>query len=717
MCKTAIILAGGFGKRLLPLTENTPKPLLPLGTSTVFGTMVERLRDAGFTNLGVATMYKAEKIEAYPLKGVHVNYYRESTPLGTAGCVKNAASGISESFLVVSGDTVCNFDFRRIMEKHKKSGCALSVVCTRVSRPTEYGTVFCENGRICALVEKPSEKRTLTDLVNTGIYVIEPFVLDLIGDGEQDFAKNLFPHLLAQGIPMGCIEEKGYWCDIGDIDSYYNAVFRHSGGKNTVSFGHTVVAEDAVCEGCILFDGVSVESGAAVYDSIICENSFISKNAFIGGGCVIGDDTVIGEGAYVSGGSLINGGVRVEKGARIMKSAVFGEIRKKYMENGVIRGRYGSFINGSLCLSLGSALAYTAGAGAALGVMHGKDRESAALADSILSGIRLYGGRAYDLEDGFAALAAFAAVEYSLSFSVMVAVEGGKALVSIFDGDGLPPTHKEERAIEAALSRPVPSLVSAGELIRLEYDDRVRFRYAKRLVEAVGELSGIHLYIREKNDASEFLYAVLEKQGASVEYGKGRDRDNFFISRDGFYAEAVLADGSECGFWGLICLAATLGGEVALPALTPNFVENAVIKAGGKPIFYGDSGGREREAVYRNMWSYDGNALALRTLFAAKVIKKPLYEMFSAIPKGVLEEKSFPCKEETRAHTMEILRNKGKVGRCGEGVILTYPKGSVVVLPVGAYSFRLFAETVGTEAAAELFSKTEKAIKEAENGI
>ena len=710
----AVILAGGYGKRLFPLTEALPKPLLPMGNSTVYGIMADRLRASGFTDVSVTTMYKAEQIEAYPLKGMRVRYFRESAPLGTAGCVKNAAADFKNSFLVVSGDTICDFDLRGIMDKHLKGGCPVSVVCTRVSHPGEYGTVLCENGRITAFAEKPSWKRTLTSLVSTGIYVIDPSVRSMIGDGEQDFARDLFPALMASGVPIGCIEEKGYWCDVGDVESYYNAVFRMAGGRGNVTFGQTVIAEDAVAKGVIAFDGAVIESGAAVYDSIICGNAVVGNGAFVGSGSVIGDSTVIGEGAYISGGTILKGGLTVEKGARIMKSIVFGEIRKRHMENGRIKGKYGSYINGSLCLSLGSALSYTAGAGAAIGVMHGEGTESKALADSILCGIRLYGGRALDLEDGFESLAAFAAPEYGLAFSVIVRVEGSSASISVFDGDGLPPTHKEERAIEAAMLRPVPTAVSAGEVSRLESEERVKFRYASRLVDTTPDLSGLSLYVGEKNAASEFLYSVAEKRGASVKYGKGAERDTFYVSEDGLYAEGVLAGGTECGFWGLMALGAIMGGEVALPPLTPRFVENAVIKAGGRPIFYGETGGREREAVYRCLWSYDANALILRVLLAAKVTKKPLTELYQSMPKQIVETKTVRCDEEKEARTIERLCEKGSVGRCGEGVLLSYSSGSVVVLPMDKGAFRLFAEAVSVEAAEDLFSKTEREIKKAE---
>lgn len=714
MSKYAIVLAGGYGKRLLPITETIPKPLLPLGNSTVYETALNKLKMHGFTEISVTTMYKAEMIEAVRVSGADLCFYRETVPLGTAGCVKNAAMAFDDSFIVISGDTVCDFNLRELMDKHKSSGAMISVVCTRVSTPTEYGTVLTSGGVITQFVEKPSWQRTLTNLVNTGIYIMNPEALRYIGDGKQDFAADLFPRLLSAGIPIHCIEAYGYWCDIGDVESYYHCCFRAANGAKNVLFGNAKLAEDSAVEGCILFDGAVTESGCAAYGSIICEKAYLSAHSFVGEGCVIGAGTIIGEGAYISGGTILKSGLNVEKGARIMKSIVFGEIRKRHLENGRIVGRYGSYINGELCMALGGALSYTAGAGTAIGVMHGEGAEAKALADSILCGVRIYGGRAFDLEDGFDALCAFAAKEYSLAFSVIVKVKGNVASINIYDADGLFPTSKEERAIEAALARPTPTTVSAGETVVLEHDDRVKYRYALALTETVPSLKGVRFNVKEKNAASEFLYAVAEKLGAQVEYGNSDTENAFFVSEDGLYAEATLKDGTDCSFWSLVCIGATLGGEVALPTKAPRFVEEAVQRGGGKAVFYGEADSRERDAVYRCFWSYDGNALSLRALYAAQKTGKQLYELAAQTPKQIVESKTVRCNEDAKARTINRLYEKGSAARGGEGVVLSYSAGSVVVVPLSSGGFRLFAEAVSTEAAEELFIKTEKEIKQAE---
>lgn len=395
-----------------------------------------------------------------------------------------------------------------------------------------------------------------------------------------------------------------------------------------------------------------------------------------------------------------------------MRSIVFGEIRKNHIDGGKISGRYGSYVNGELCMRLGGALAYVAGAGSAVGVMHDGGGEAKALADSIICGIRLYGGRAYALGEGFEALCAFSAVEYRFAFGVTVRVKGGVASLTVCDGDGLSPTHSEERAVEAALSRPVPTSVSAGETLTLTEEDGPKFRYARRLTEVAESLRGARLYVGDKNPAAEFLYSVATKLGAEVEYGKGEDRDTFYVSEDGLYAEARLAGGEDCSFWGLVCVAAKgAGGEVALPALSPQFVEEAVEQAGGRAVFYGEAEGRKREAAYRCFWSCDGNGLVLKAIESALKAGKSVGQVYSEAPKRVIESKTLLCDEDKKAETISRLAEKGVRGRGGEGVMLRYGKGSVVVVPLNGGGFRLFAEAVSTEAAEEIFARTEKEMK------
>ncbi len=702
MGRFAVVMAGGFGKRLRPLTDTVPKPLLPMGDTTVIGKVLERLRDGGFTEAAVTTMYKAAQVEALRFSGVELTFYRESVPLGTAGGIKAAASGVTEDFAVVSGDVVFEFDLDAAYRRHRESGCVATVLCKRVPFPTEYGTVIARNGRVESFDEKAPWSGTRTDLVNTGVYIFSPQVLGHIGDGVQDIAKDLLPKL----IPMGvcCIEEQGFWCDIGTPQSYYGCCFRYGKGRN-VLFGSAVLEKGAFAEGALLFDGVTVAAQARVRDCILCEQVHIGEGAYVGEGCVIGAGCDIGAGAYIAPGTVLRGGLRVGKEARVMKSVYFGELRRKNMENGRISGLYGSYIGGELCLRLGAALAEAGGS--RVGVMHDGSEQAALLAGIIAEGVRLYGGDSAMLGDGFESLCGFAAVELRLRYTVLVKYSGGAASLCIYDGDGLPPTASDSAQIEAFLAMPRAPRGELGERLVFEDERSPRYLYAEALTKTVPSLEGVRFCIGERNGASEFLLAVAHKLGAEAEFCRDSERDRFELSEDGYYAEVQLGGGGECSFWGLVCIAGIAArGSVALPALAPNYVVEHLRRRGHGIVFFGNGG--ERGAAYRCFWSYDAVALSLMALYSAKLEGKSLKELDGKTPKKVIESRLVMCDEDKKAACMARLAEEGESGRGGEGVVLRYGRGTVVVVPQEIGAFRLFAEAVSAEAVSEIFDTTKK---------
>ena len=224
----AVIMAGGQGTRLKAVTGRLPKPLVPLLGRPLMEHILLLLRRNGFTEVCAAVKYRAEDIMACfgdgSRLGLSLQYRLEDRPLGTAGSVKNCADFIGgEDVLVISGDAACDFDLARLLRRHQESRAAVTLALYRHPEPLRYGlAVTEEDGRVRAFIEKPCWDRVVTDLVNTGIYVLSPRVLDCIpAHREFDFAKDLFPLLLRQdqlllGVPM-----EGYWCDVGTPLSYY----------------------------------------------------------------------------------------------------------------------------------------------------------------------------------------------------------------------------------------------------------------------------------------------------------------------------------------------------------------------------------------------------------------------------------------------------------------------------------------------------------------
>ena len=223
----AVILAGGLGTRLRAVTGEHPKPLAPLLGKPVMEHIVELLHDQGFTEICAALHYRAGEIMAHfgdgRRFGVHMEYRIETANLGTAGSVKNCRDFFGdEDFLIISGDAACDFRLDRLMELHREKQAAVTIALSRESEPLRYGLAVTDgDGRIRSFIEKPDWPRVVTDLVNTGIYVLSPQVLARVPEGGGDFGRDLFPLLLKEGVPLYGQVMEGYWRDIGTPLDYY----------------------------------------------------------------------------------------------------------------------------------------------------------------------------------------------------------------------------------------------------------------------------------------------------------------------------------------------------------------------------------------------------------------------------------------------------------------------------------------------------------------
>ena len=217
----AVIMAGGQGTRLRPLTSNQPKPMLPVVNRPMMEHIVRLLARHGFKEMIVTLQFLPTLISNYFGDGSEwgscIEYSTEFAPLGTAGSVKNSAQLLDEAFLVISGDALTDIDLTKIVDFHRRSRAMATLTLIRVDNPLEFGIVVTDSaGRIERFLEKPDWGQVFSDTINTGIYVLEPEVLDFIPEGRSfDFSRDLFPYLLENGYPLYGYVADGYWCDIG----------------------------------------------------------------------------------------------------------------------------------------------------------------------------------------------------------------------------------------------------------------------------------------------------------------------------------------------------------------------------------------------------------------------------------------------------------------------------------------------------------------------
>ncbi len=227
----AVVMAGGEGTRLRPLTSNQPKPMVPIVGKPCMEHILELLALHGFEDVIVTVAFLPQAIRSYfgdgESLGLRIEYSVEESPLGTAGSVRLASDRLDETFLVISGDALCDVDLTKLVDFHRERGAAVTIGLKAVDNPLEFGIVVTdEDGRIERFLEKPSWGQVFSDTINTGIYVMEPEVLRHIPDDRPyDFSKELFPLLLEMGRPLYGYTMDGYWQDIGNLDQFRQANF------------------------------------------------------------------------------------------------------------------------------------------------------------------------------------------------------------------------------------------------------------------------------------------------------------------------------------------------------------------------------------------------------------------------------------------------------------------------------------------------------------
>jgi mannose-1-phosphate guanylyltransferase/phosphomannomutase len=294
----AIVMAGGKGTRLRPLTCDRPKPMVPVVNRPMLEHVIDLLKIHGFHNIIATLYYMPDVIEDYfgdgNRFGVTMHYSVESTPLGTAGSVKACERYLDSTFLVISGDALTDIHLIEAVEFHKSKGAIATIILTRVTTPLEYGVVITDNdSRITRFLEKPSWSEVFSDTVNTGIYILEPEALRLFDAGQQfDFSKNLFPLILKKGLPLFGYVADGYWSDVGNIEQYRQTHYDILQGLVEIS-----IPGDEIAEGIYIGTGTEIHSNAGLAGPmIIGDHCRIRQNVDISPGTVIGHNNILSEG-------------------------------------------------------------------------------------------------------------------------------------------------------------------------------------------------------------------------------------------------------------------------------------------------------------------------------------------------------------------------------------------------------------------------------------
>ena len=342
----AVVMAGGYGTRLRPLTAKRPKPMMPIANRPMLEHIVLLLKRHGFSDILMLTCFFPETIEEHfgdgSDLGVQISYHQDPPGgLGTAGAVRNIADALDSPFLVISGDVITDFDLTAAWEFHRSKAELATMVLTRVHNPLPFGVVITDDrNRVTRFLEKPAWGEVFSDNINTGIYVLDPEILEGIPkDVSVDFSKDIFPKLLGEGKAPAAYMAQGYWKDVGTTVEYLQLHReiaagiveldipgdRHRIDDATVYLGkEAVVSDGARLSGLlVLGDGTVVDGGARLRDSFAGPNCVIESNVRMRSS-VIGTGVRLGHGAFV-GGSVISSNTEVKTRANIEEGSIISE--------------------------------------------------------------------------------------------------------------------------------------------------------------------------------------------------------------------------------------------------------------------------------------------------------------------------------------------------------------------------------------------------------
>jgi mannose-1-phosphate guanylyltransferase/phosphomannomutase len=543
----AIIMAGGQGTRLRPLTSDQPKPMIPIVNAPCMEHIVRLLERHGFTDIAVTLQFMPDEIRDYfgdgSEWGVNMRYSVEDAPAGTAGSVKMAEQQLDlegERLLIISGDALTDADLSLLLEFHEEKGSEATMVLKSVENPLDFGIVITEeDGRISRFLEKPAWGQVFSDTVNTGIYLLEPTAIAEIPDpedGEYDFSKDLFPRLLDAGRPLYGYVTEDYWEDIGTLEQFAGAQrdvldgrvegIRPPGtrlreniyvgrralvdddelegpvvigenvrvdegariGAYSVIADNVVISAGATVERTVIAEGTYIGEGAELVDTLVGRNSYVQARARILERSALGDDVIVGEGATIAPEVKVYPHKTIETGANVTQSLIYETMGlRTVFKRGIVSGKFNVDVTPEFVTRLASSFGTTLDPGAV--VTLGRDSSlSSQVAKRAMTAALL--GTGINIRDLRAAHAGVVrhdvlAGKSSAGAHVRAGSDPDDVEILFFSADATPITEGDVRSVEKAFVREEYRRAYGADIGELIYPGRVVEQFVERLERAV----------------------------------------------------------------------------------------------------------------------------------------------------------------------------------------------------------------------------------------
>ncbi len=760
----AVIMAGGEGSRLRPLTCTLPKPMAKIMGKPIIEYIFDLLSSHGITQAAVTLGYMPHVIEKQyesGYKNLTLNFIREDTPLGTAGSVKNAAADFEEPFIVISGDAMCDFDIQKILTYHKAAGAMITIVATDSADPREYGVIKVDReNRVVGFIEKPTWNQAISSLANTGVYIINPECLKLIPKGQKyDFAADLFPLMLERDMPIFCYHTSDYWCDVGNIESYLKChrdlfdgklkppVSSVASGIYTkkelpkgdysvippIYIGDDVEIADGAVIGpyAVIDDKCSVGANSAVRHSVILENSWLGNETKVTGALVCsgsslkkgaamfensvaGSGCVIGENASIKPNILVWPGKIVGSGASVSSNVKYGSIKAEYLSENGMSEKSGVRLNAETCVRLGCAIGSTK-SGKKTGIANDGSKSAELMQLAVTAGLSSSGALVWNFGECFEAqlnfLVNFCGLESGIFISGLPEKE-----IKIFGEGGLSITRSFEREIEKSMTKCEFHETPDDEIKEISDMSSVKLLYNQELLkQAENGLQGIGVSFESQNEAvKSLLTACASRLGAHesdelvlVVNESGTELTAHFRGEK-FEHEKLLA----------VCCKNELmnGKNIAVPYDAPAYLDILAERCGRKVLRYlsspADSSDlNARKLAANQIFVRDALFLAFKLLSILKNRECGIDELVDELPEKYIVRKKITINFAPTYLATVIGEETVSAKNDFEGIKLIKNGGRLLLIPEkDGENVRILAESDSMEAAEELCADIEELI-------
>ena len=767
----AVILAGGEGARLRPLTLGRPKALFPLFEGTILSHCLEGLRRSGITDVTLALGYQAGQIEewcaGHALEGMSLHFHRETQPLGAAGAVHALLSELgSEDFLVLPGDVVWDFDLKELVACHQAGRyAATAALCRREDLP-EYAS---RTGHMERHPKKAAWEQSPLRTVNTGIYMLTRRAMEFLpAEGRRDFIHDLFPALMARGEAVGSYVIHGYWRDIDSPERYLDCAAELLSGKGgavppaprlapgiwsqiPIPAGVQVVPPCWFAEGVTLGEGslvgphVALGRGVAVGRRALVQRSVLMEGARVGDRATL-YGSILAPGAVAGRGSVLNEGSVLADRARAGEDSILAERvavwpgretppgvsltvslsseREKtglrFGDGGVLRGTVGEELTPESFTTLGVILG--AEGKAALGWAGGDG--AAMLARALGAGLSAGGGAVLAHDGCCPAAGAWLGEYYAVPASLFVEQSGSRIFLHWFDSRGLPPGPERISQVEQQLNACGGVRVEAGRVGQWDRLTGINAAYAADAARRVcGGISNapVTLSVPGEGAWDQTLAALLERTGCRVLRHMAAGVPAFASAHGGFWLETWQEDGAPVDSGRLLALTALLelekGNPAAVPASAPAVVEALGARLGA-PVF---RLGRDRgaEDIYaKTPWFRDALFAAGYLACAMGAENTSLTALLARLPRFTVRSREISLHRGRSAVMDAFTSQFRRAEPAGKGVRLNTGMGWVYVTPlIRRPAVRLLTEGADAETAEELCGFYENEIRRLDRGL